>query len=106
LDMGHTLRGEPSWEKEGKGRKPKTWSGWCTHCIGVNIVILHWESLWEGEQEVVKRSGRYEPMWVVIPMCMEAMLGISLYIYLKLAKRLCLIVSHIFSSTKLENKRA
>jgi hypothetical protein len=24
LDMGHTLRGEPSWEKEGKGRKPKT----------------------------------------------------------------------------------
>jgi hypothetical protein len=36
----------------------------------------------------VKRSGREEPMWVVIYMCMEAMLGISLYSYLyfKLAK--------------------
>jgi hypothetical protein len=26
----------------------------------------------------VKRSGRYEPVWVVIHMCVEAMLGISL----------------------------
>jgi hypothetical protein len=40
----------------------------------------------------VKRSGRDEPMWVVIHMCMEAMLGICLYSYpyLKLAKTLCL----------------
>jgi hypothetical protein len=40
----------------------------------------------------VKRSGRDEPMWVVIHMCMEAMVGISLYsyLYLKLAKTLCL----------------
>jgi hypothetical protein len=40
----------------------------------------------------VKRFGRDEPMWVVIHMCMEAMLGISLYsyLYLKLAKMLCL----------------
>jgi hypothetical protein len=40
----------------------------------------------------VKRSGRDEPMWVAIHMCMEAMLGISLYSYLclKLAKTLCL----------------
>jgi hypothetical protein len=39
----------------------------------------------------VKRSGRDEPMWVVIHMCMEAMLGISLYsyFYLKIAKTLC-----------------
>jgi hypothetical protein len=39
----------------------------------------------------VKRSGRDEPMWVVIHMSMEAMLGISLYSYpyLKLAKTLC-----------------
>jgi hypothetical protein len=46
----------------------------------------------EGDQEVVKTSGRDEPMWVVIHMCMEAMLGISLYsyLYLKLAKPLCL----------------
>jgi hypothetical protein len=26
---------------------------------------------------IVKRSGRDEPMWVAIHMCMEAMLGIS-----------------------------
>jgi hypothetical protein len=40
----------------------------------------------------VKRSGRDEPMWIVIYMCMEAKLGISLdsYLYLKLAKMLCL----------------
>jgi hypothetical protein len=40
----------------------------------------------------VKRSGRDEPMWVVIHRCMEAMLGISLYsyLYLKLANTLCL----------------
>jgi hypothetical protein len=40
----------------------------------------------------VKRSGRDEPMWVVILMCREAMLGISLYsyLYLKPVKMLCL----------------
>jgi hypothetical protein len=40
----------------------------------------------------VKRSGGDEPMWVAIHMCMEAMLGISLYSYLclKLAKMLYL----------------
>jgi hypothetical protein len=58
----------------------------------VNIVILNWQRpLWEGDQEVVKRSARDEPMWVVIHMCMEAILGISLcsYIYLKLAEMIC-----------------
>jgi hypothetical protein len=36
----------------------------------------------------VKKSGRDELMWVVIHMCMEAMLRISLYsyLYLKVAK--------------------
>jgi hypothetical protein len=40
----------------------------------------------------VKRSGRDEPMWVAICMCMEAMLGTSLYRYFypKLATMLCL----------------
>jgi hypothetical protein len=40
----------------------------------------------------VKRSGRDESIQVVIHMCMEAMLGISLYSYpyVKLAKTLCL----------------
>jgi hypothetical protein len=48
-------------------------------------------------------------MWVPIHMCMEAMLGISLYsyLYLKLAKTLCLSFYLLrFSSTKSENKRA
>jgi hypothetical protein len=30
----------------------------------------------EGDQEVVKRSGRDEPTWVAIHKCMETMLGI------------------------------
>jgi hypothetical protein len=47
-------------------------------------------------------------MWVAIHKCMEAMLGISLYsyLYVKLANMLCLIISYVFSSIKLENKRA
>jgi hypothetical protein len=60
--------------------------------IKMNTVILNWQRpLWEGDQEVVKKSGRDEPMWVAIHKCMEAMLGISLYsyLYLKLAKTLC-----------------
>jgi hypothetical protein len=57
----------------------------------------------------VKRSGRDEPTWVIIHMCMEATLGLSLYSYLyhKLAKMLCLSnISYVFSSTISENKRA
>jgi hypothetical protein len=77
------------------------------HCIGANIVILIWQwSLWEGDQEVVKRSGRDEPMWVAIHKYMEAKLGISLYsyFYLKIAKPLCFSYYLLcFSSTKLEN---
>jgi hypothetical protein len=40
----------------------------------------------------VNRSGRDESIQVVIHICMETMLGISLYsyLYLKLAKMLCL----------------
>jgi hypothetical protein len=46
----------------------------------------------EGEQELVKRSGRDKPMWVAIHKCMEAILGISLYSYLyfKVAEAVCL----------------
>jgi hypothetical protein len=46
----------------------------------------------EGDQGIVKRSGKDEPIQVVIHMCMEAMLGISLYSYpyLKPGKMLCL----------------
>jgi hypothetical protein len=45
---------------------------------GTNKVIF----ICEGDPEVAKRSGRKEPMWVVIYKCIEAMLGISLYSYL------------------------
>jgi hypothetical protein len=56
----------------------------------------------------VKRSGREQPIWVVIHICMVTTLGIFLYsyLYLKLAKMLVLIISYVFSSRKLENKRA
>jgi hypothetical protein len=49
-------------------------------------------SIWEGDQEVVKWSGRGESVQVVINLCMEAMLEISLYSYpyLQLAKTLYL----------------
>jgi hypothetical protein len=55
----------------------------------------------------VKRSGRNEPISAVIYMCMEAMLGISLYsyLYLKLAKTTGLsYYLFAFSSTKLEKR--
>jgi hypothetical protein len=45
----------------------------------------------------VKKTGRDELIQVVIHLCMEAMLGISLYsyLYLKLAKTLCLSYYHL-----------
>jgi hypothetical protein len=55
------------------------------------------------------RSGRDEQMWVAIHKCMEAMVGISLYsyLYLKLAKILCLSYYLLcFLFNKIENKRA
>jgi hypothetical protein len=54
----------------------------------VNTVILNWQRpLWEGDQEVVMRSGRGEPVWVVIHICIVTTLGIFLYyLYLKLEK--------------------
>jgi hypothetical protein len=71
----------------------KLQSVWRAHSRGANKVILNRQRpLWEGDQEVVKRSGRDEPIRVAIHMCMETMLGVSLYsyLYLKLAKTLCL----------------
>jgi hypothetical protein len=59
----------------------------------VNKVPLNLQRpLWEGDQEVAKRYGRDEPMWVAIHKCMEATLGTSLYsyLYLKLVKMTCL----------------
>jgi hypothetical protein len=74
----------------------------------VNIVILNWQRpLWEGDREVVKRSGRGEPIWVVIYMSMEATLGIPLYSYLsQTSKNAMSFLLSLMFSTKLENKRA
>jgi hypothetical protein len=86
--MGHTLRREyirEEREREGNLKLE------CAHSRQANKVILNWQRpLREGDQEVVKRSDRDEPMWVLTHMYMEATLGISLYsyLYLKLAKTL------------------
>jgi hypothetical protein len=59
----------------------------------VKKIILNWQkALWEGDQEVTKRSGRDEPMWVAMHMYVKITLGISMYSYvdLNLAKMLCL----------------
>jgi hypothetical protein len=61
------------------------------------------------DQEVVKRSGRDEPMWVATHKCIEARLGIFLYsyLYLKLAKTyVFFIIFYGFSSTKSVSMRA
>jgi hypothetical protein len=89
-------------EREGNTKLENVW---CPHCRGANTVTLKWQrSLWESDWEVVKRSGRDEPIQVVIHMCMEAMLGISLYScpYVKVAKMvhlsyhcLCLLLNKI-----------
>jgi hypothetical protein len=52
-----------------------------------------------GDLEVVKRSGRDESVQVVIHMCMETMLGTSLYSYLclVLAEMLSFLSSLVFS---------
>jgi hypothetical protein len=73
----------------------------------VNKVILNWQRpLWEGDHEVVKRSGRVEPTWVSIHKCMEVSLRISLYsyFYLKLTYTVFLIISYLVSSTKSEKR--
>jgi hypothetical protein len=49
----------------------------------------------------VKRSGRDEPIWVVIHICMETTQGVSLYSYLISNSK-----DAAFSSTKSKNKKA
>jgi hypothetical protein len=56
----------------------------------------------------VKKSGRDEPVWIVIHLYTETTQGISLYtyLYLKLAKNaMFFLIFYVFSSTKSENKR-
>jgi hypothetical protein len=63
-------------------------------------------STWERDQEIVKRSGRDEPVWVVIHMCMEATQ--RLYLSLSQTSKIAmvsLLSFMFFSSTKLEIKK-
>jgi hypothetical protein len=53
----------------------------------------------------VKSSGGDEPMWFAIHKYIEATLGISLYNYLYLTKKLYVfLISYVFSSTKSEKR--
>jgi hypothetical protein len=48
-------------------------------CTGADTETLKQQrSTREGDQELVKRSGRDESTWDVTHLCLEAMLGISL----------------------------
>jgi hypothetical protein len=82
LDMGpHTKRRMGEIGKGGGYLRHEC--GCCVHCRGVNKVILNWlRPLWEGDQEIVKRCGRDESMWVSIHKCMEAMLGICIALFI------------------------
>jgi hypothetical protein len=50
------------------------------------LTLTGQRSVWEGDQEVVKRSGRDESIRVVIHLCMEAMLGICVAILISTSK--------------------
>jgi hypothetical protein len=52
---------------------------------------------WEGDQEIGKRSGRDEPIKVVIHMCMEAMLGISVQLSQASKNTMSFLLSLMFS---------
>jgi hypothetical protein len=57
--MGHT-KGRPHTGGIGEGKETKNLNVYCT---GANIVTLNWpRPPWEGDHEVVKRSGRDEPI--------------------------------------------
>jgi hypothetical protein len=82
----------------GKGKKTKNLNGmmcslYRSECSNLKLA----KPLWEGDEELMKRSSRDEPMWVVTHMCMETTQGISpcSYLHLKLAKML-FFLSYMF----------
>jgi hypothetical protein len=82
LDFGHMIKGEHIWEVWEKVRNRKHESIWCLHCRVTNTETLTQQrSIWEGDQELEKRSVRDESTWVVTHLYMDAILGHSLYNY-------------------------
>jgi hypothetical protein len=78
MELKNTILSKVSHAQKTKNHK----SVWCPHCRGANTETLKWQrSIWEGDRNLVKRSSRDESFWVEIHLCMEAMLGISLYNY-------------------------
>jgi hypothetical protein len=61
----------------------------------------------KGDQELVKKSGRDEPIRFVKQIFVVPTLGISLYsyLYLELAKTVCFSYYLLFSLQNLENRR-
>jgi hypothetical protein len=82
LGLGHMIRGEHTQEVEGWLRNPKHESIWCSDYRGTNIETLKQQrSIWEGNQELVKRLVKDKSTWDVTHLYMETILGISLYNY-------------------------
>jgi hypothetical protein len=59
------LRGEPVWEEWGLVGNPKLESVRYPHCRGANTVTLKQQrSIWDGDRELVKKTGRDESIRV------------------------------------------
>jgi hypothetical protein len=73
----------------------------------MNIVILNWlRPLWEGDYGEVKRTGRDEPVGVVIYICLETQeISLCSYLYLKLLKMLCFCYILCFFFYKIRDRR-
>jgi hypothetical protein len=81
MELKNTILSKVSHAQKTKNHK----SVWCPHSRGANTETLKWQrSIWEGNQELVKRSVKDESTWVVTHLYMEAMLRLSLYSYLSL----------------------
>jgi hypothetical protein len=57
--------------------------GRCANVTGMNIEILNWLGPpWEGDWGGVKRTGRDEPIGIVIHICIETIQGDSVAIFM------------------------
>jgi hypothetical protein len=95
------LRGEHTWEVWGYVGNSKYESIWCPRCRGTNTESLKWQrSIWERDQELVKRSGRDKSIWVVTRLCMEGMLGICRAILISTSKNALSLLLLLMSSVQ------